>query len=69
MKNTHEKRDILMQQMVLVELENQKRISAIIDDIDAFFLLCFQYLAHRLRIVVVKSLSVIERPAIDIEKQ
>ena len=43
MKNTHEKGDILMQQMVLVELENQKWISAIIDDIlDAFFLLCFQ---------------------------
>ena len=58
-----------MQQMVLAALENQKRISATVDVTDAFLLLCFQYLTHRLSIVVVKSSPVKERSAlIDVEK-
>ena len=70
MKNNHEEGDIRLQQMVLVALENQKRISATIDATDAFLLLCFQYLTHRLSIVVVKSSPVKERSAlIDVEKQ
>ena len=69
MKSTHEKGEILIHQMILVTLENRKWISAIIDDTEAFFLLCFQYLAHRLSIVVVKSSLVKERSVIDIEKQ
>ena len=56
--------------MVLAALENLKRISATIDVTDAFVLLCFQYLTHRLSIVVVKSSPVKERSAmIDVEKQ
>ena len=51
MKSTHEEGGIRMQQMVLAALENLKRISATIDDTDAFVLLCFQYLTHRLSIV------------------
>ena len=59
-----------MQQMVLAALEHQKRISATIDVTDAFVLLCFQYLTHRLSIVVVKSSPVKKRSAvIDVEKQ
>ena len=59
-----------MPQMVLAALENQKRISATKDVTDAFLLLCFQYLNHRLRIVVVKLLPVKERSVlIDVEKQ
>ena len=59
-----------MQQMVFAALENQKRISATIDVTDAFVLLCFQYLTHRLSIVVVKSSPVKKRSAmIDVEKQ
>ena len=68
MKSTHEEGDIRMQQMVLAALENQKRISATIDVTDAFLLLCFQNLTHRLSIVVVKSPPVKERSAL-IEKQ
>ena len=55
MKSTHEEGGTHMQQMVLAALENLKRISATIDVTDAFVLLCFQYLTHRLSIVVVKS--------------
>ena len=70
MKNTHEEGDICIQQMVLVALENQKRISATIDVTDAFLLLCFQYLTHRISIVVVKLSPVKEGCAlIDVEKQ
>ena len=70
MKNTHKEGDICMQQMVLAALENQKRISATVDVTDAFLLLCFQYLTHRLSIVVLKSSPVKERSAlIDVEKQ
>ena len=59
-----------MQRMVLAALENLKRISATIDVTDAFVLLCFQYLTHRLSIIVVKSSPVSERSAmIDVEKQ
>ena len=58
-----------MQRMVLAALENLKRISATIDVTDAFVLLCFQYLTHRLSIIVVKSSPVSERSAmIDVEK-
>ena len=39
MKSTHEEGGIRMQQMVLAALENLKRISATIDDTDAFVLL------------------------------
>ena len=70
MKSTHEETGTRMQQMVLAALENLKRISATIDVTDAFVLLYFQYLAHRLSIVVVKSSPVKERSAmIDVEKQ
>ena len=70
MKSTHEEGGIRMQQMVLVSLENLKRISATIDDTDAFVLLCFQYLTHRLSIVGEKLSPVKQRPAIiDVEKQ
>ena len=56
--------------MVLAAFESQKRISATIDVTDAFVLLCFQYLTHRLSIVVVKSSPVKERTdMIEIEKQ
>ena len=60
-----------MQQMVLAALENNlKRISATIDVRDAFVLLCFQYLIHRLSIVVGKSSPVKERSAmINVGKQ
>ena len=54
MKSTQEEGGTRMQQMVLAALENQKRISATMDVTDAFVLLCFQYLTHRLSIVVVK---------------
>ena len=64
MKNTHEEGDICMQQMVLAALENQKRISATVDVTYAFLLLCFQYLTHRLSIVVVKLSPVKERSAL-----
>ena len=70
MKSTHEEGGIRMQQMVLAALENQKRISATTDDAGAFVLLCFQYLTHRLSIVVVKSSPLKESSAmIDVEKQ
>ena len=71
MKSTHEEGGIRMQQMVLAALENLKRISATIDDTDAFVLyICFQYLTHRLSIVGEKSSPVKQRPAIiDVEKQ
>ena len=70
MKNTHEEGNISMPQMVLAALENQKRISTTKDVTGAFLLLCFQYLTHRLRIVVVKLLPVKERSVlIDVEKQ
>ena len=72
MKSTHEEGGIRMQQMVLAALENLKRISATIDDTDAFVLLCFQYLTHRLHVSIVgeKSSPVKQRPAIiDVEKQ
>ena len=70
MKSTHEEGGTRMQQMVLAALENLKRISATIDVTDAFVLLYFQYLTHRLSIVVVKSSPVKERSAmIDVEKQ
>ena len=71
MKSTHEEGGIRMQQMVLAALENLKRISATIDDTDAFVLLCFfQYLTHRLSIVGEKSSPVKQRSAIiDVEKQ
>ena len=70
MKSTHEEGGTRMQQMVLAALENLKRISATIDFTDAFVLLYFQYLTHRLSIVVVKSSPVKERSAmIDVEKQ
>ena len=56
--------------MVLAAFESQKRISATIDVADAFVLLCFQYLTHRLSFVVVKSSPVKERTdMIDVEKQ
>ena len=59
-----------MQQMVLAALENLKRISATIDVRDVFVLLCFQYLTHRLSIVVGKSSPVKERSAmINVGKQ
>ena len=68
MKSTHEEGGIRMQQMVLASLENLKRISATIDDTDAFVLFCFQYLTHS--IVGEKSSPVKQRPAIiDVEKQ
>ena len=63
MESTHEEGGTRMQQMVLAALENLKRISATIDVRDAFVLLCFQYLTHRLRIVVGKSSPVKERSA------
>ena len=63
MKSTHEEGGTRMQRMVLAALENLKRISATIDVTDAFVLLCFQYLTHRLSIVVVKSSPVKERSA------
>ena len=70
MKSTHEEGGTRMQQMVLTALENLKRISATIDVTDAFALLCFQFLTHRLSIVVVKSSPVKERSSmIDVEKQ
>ena len=70
MKSTDEDGGTRMQQMVLAALENLKRISATIDVTDAFVLLCFQYLTHRLSIVVVKSSPVKERSAtIDVETQ
>ena len=70
MKSTHGEGGTRMQQMVLAALESQKRISATIDVTDAVVLLCFQYLTHRLSIVVVKSPPVKERSAmIDLEKQ
>ena len=70
MNTAHEKGDICMQQMVLAALENQKKIAATIDVTDAFLLLCFQYLTHRLSIVVVKLSPVKERSAlINVEKQ
>ena len=70
MKSTHEEGGTRMQQMVLAALENLKRISATIDVTDAFVLLYFQYLTHRLSTVVVKSSPVKERSAmIDVEKQ
>ena len=70
MKSTHEEGGTRMQQMMLAALENLKRISATIDVTDAFVLLCFQYLTHRLSIVVKKSSPVKERSAmIDVEKQ
>ena len=53
MKSAHEEGGIRMQQMVLAALENLKRNSATIDVTNAFVLLCFQYLTHRLSIVVV----------------
>ena len=66
MKSTHKEGGTRMQQMVLAALENLKRISATIDVRDAFVLLCFQYLTHRLR----KSSLVKERSAmINVEKQ
>ena len=59
-----------MQQMVSAALENHKRISATIDVTDTSVLLCFQYLTHRLSIVVVKSSPVKERfTMITVEKQ
>ena len=70
MKSTHGEGGTRMQQMVLTALEHLKRISATIDVTDAFALLCFQFLTHRLSIVVVKSSPVKERSAmIDVEKQ
>ena len=70
MKSTHEEGGTRMQQMVLAALENLKRISATIDVRDAFVLLCFQFLTHRLSIVVGKSSPVKERSAmINVEKQ
>ena len=70
MKSTHEEGGTRMQQMVLAALENLKRISATTDVTDAFVLSCFQYLTHRLSIVVVKSSPVKERSAmIDVETQ
>ena len=70
MKSTYEEGGTRMQQMVLAALENLKRISPTIDVTDAFELLCFQYLTHRLSIVVEKSSLVEERSAmIDVEKQ
>ena len=70
MKSTHEEGGTRMQQMVLAALENLKRISATIDVRDAFALSCFQYLTHRLSIVVGKSSPVKERSAlINVEKQ
>ena len=70
MKRTHEEGGTRMQQMVLAALENLKRISATIDVRDAFALLCFQYLTHRLSIVVGKSSPVKGRSAmINVEKQ
>ena len=65
-----------MQQMVLTALENQKGVSAIMkgenqkgDDTDALLLLCFQYLAQGLSIVMVHSSPVKDMSAIDVEKQ
>ena len=58
-----------MQQIVFAALENREGISVTIDATDAFLLLCFQYLTHRLSIVVVKSSPVKVRSAIDVEKQ
>ena len=70
MKSTHEEGGTRMQQMVLAALENLKRVSATIDVRDAFALLCFQYLTHRLSIVVEMSSPVKERSAmINVEKQ
>ena len=70
MKSTHEEGGNRMQRMVLAALENLKRISATVDVTYAFVLLCFQYLTHRLGIVVVKSSPVKKRSAmIDVEKQ
>ena len=70
MKSTHEEGGTRMQQMVLAALENLKRISATIDVRDAFVLLCFQFLTHRLSIVVGRSSPVKERSAmINVEKQ
>ena len=70
MKSVHEEGGIRMQQMVLAALANLKRISATIDVTYAFVLICFQYLTHRLSIVVVKSSPVKERSAmIDVETQ
>ena len=70
MKSTHEEGGTRMQQMALAASENLKRISATIDVTDAFVLLCFQFLTHRLSIVVEKSSPVKERSAmIDVEKQ
>ena len=71
MKSTHEEGGTRKQQMVLAALENLKMISATIDVVtDAFVLLCFQYLTHRLSIVVVNPSPVKERSAmIDVEKQ
>ena len=70
MKSAHEEGGTRMQQMVLAALANLKRISATIDVTDAFVLICFQYLTHRLSIVVVKSSPVKERSAmIDVETQ
>ena len=70
MKSTHEEGSTRMQQMVLAAHESLKRISATIDVRDAFVLLCFQYLTHRLSIFVGKSSPVKERSAmINVEKQ
>ena len=70
MKSTHEEGGTRMQQMVLAAVENLKSISATIDVRDAFVLLCFQYLTHRLNIVVGKSSPVKEMSAmINVEKQ
>ena len=70
MKRTHEEGSTRMQQLVLAALENLKRISATINVRDAFVLLCFQYLTHRLSIVVGKSSPVKEGSAmINVEKQ
>ena len=61
---------VLSLKEVLAALENLKRFSATKDDTDAFVLLCFQYLTHRLSIVGEKSSPVKQRPAIiDVEKQ
>ena len=70
MKSAHEEGCTRMQQMVMAALANLKRISATIDVTDAFVLICFQYLTHRLSIVVVKSSPVKERSAmIGVETQ
>ena len=70
MKSTHKEGSTRMQQMQFTALENQERISATIDVRDAFVLLCFQYLTHRLSIVVMNSSPLKERSAtIDVEKQ